>query len=98
MDFAGDGASISTVKTPPSDRQPSIANIHHLGPLGAITIAVLAIFFGPRKKTKADTLTMRQEMVALNWVGAANHLPGVICLLLVLQWGRGQVGGKAFLG
>ena len=54
-------------------------------PIGAVVIAVLVfILHTPRSK---NTDTIKQQMWKLDPFGTLVFLPGIVCLLLALQWG-----------
>ncbi|KAJ5997574.1 hypothetical protein N7522_009234 [Penicillium canescens] len=54
-------------------------------PFGAITALVIVLFFQD-KQTK-NKITNREKLRSLDLIGTAIFLPGIICLLLALQWG-----------
>lgn len=56
-------------------------------PLGAITILVIILIFRPPKRDKVDNLTLSQKIREFDWAGTGVLLPGIVCLLLALQWG-----------
>lgn len=56
-------------------------------PLGAITILVIILIFRPPKRDKVDNLTLSQKVSEFDWAGTGVLLPGIVCLLLALQWG-----------
>lgn len=56
-------------------------------PIGAITIAVIAIFFKAPDRKAVTTLTWRERIGQLDLLGTAFFMPAIICLLLGLQWG-----------
>jgi len=58
-------------------------------PIGAITIAVIAAFFPDptRENTTGLNDTLRQRIMRFDPIGTAVFMPGIICLLLALQWG-----------
>ncbi|KAL3421805.1 hypothetical protein PVAG01_05961 [Phlyctema vagabunda] len=54
-------------------------------PIGAVTVAVLTfILHLPAVK---NSKTLKEQLLSLDPYGTAVFLPGVICLLLALQWG-----------
>ncbi|KAK5659189.1 hypothetical protein OQA88_1279 [Cercophora sp. LCS_1] len=56
-------------------------------PIGAITIAVITIFFpDPKREVKNDDTTW-QRIKRFDPFGTAVFMPAIICLLLALQWG-----------
>lgn len=57
-------------------------------PFGAITGLFIIFFFQPPGgKTKASTLTWKEQIKLLDLEGTFFFIPGVISLLLALQWG-----------
>jgi len=56
-------------------------------PLGFITVVFIVFFFkSPGKKNTTKT-PWREQVKKLDFEGSAVFLPGVVCLLLALQWG-----------
>lgn len=55
-------------------------------PIGAVTIITIAIFF-PDPVRKKNTETWEQRFWQFDPFGTALFMPGIICLLLALQWG-----------
>ncbi|KAL1964839.1 hypothetical protein VTN77DRAFT_6341 [Rasamsonia byssochlamydoides] len=56
-------------------------------PFGAVTAIFIIIFFKPPGKQTKDDLTFIQKIRLLDLEGAVVFIPGVVCLLLALQWG-----------
>lgn len=59
-------------------------------PIGGVAAAVIAFFFTPVTQTgedKTKSLTWRQLLAQFDILGTLFFLPGVICLLIALQWG-----------
>lgn len=60
-------------------------------PIGAITIAVIALWFEDPKRKGPDATqpsqTWRQRLMHFDPIGTLLFMPAVICLLLALQWG-----------
>ncbi|KAI1906450.1 MFS sugar transporter [Ophidiomyces ophidiicola] len=56
-------------------------------PIGAVTILAILIFLKNPKQKLNTTLTWKERLLQLDPLGAAAFMPGVICLLLALQWG-----------
>ncbi|MCJ1357739.1 MAG: hypothetical protein MMC33_007735 [Icmadophila ericetorum] len=54
-------------------------------PLGAIILSVLILILKP--KPVSNPTTLRQKIGRLDPLGTLFFLPGIICLLLALQWG-----------
>ncbi|KAF2499315.1 MFS general substrate transporter, partial [Lophium mytilinum] len=56
-------------------------------PFGAVTGAFIIFFFQAPRKGKKDESTFAQQIRKFDLPGTALFLPGIICLLLALQWG-----------
>jgi len=56
-------------------------------PFGFITAVFLFFFFKSPKRAKQAKLTMLQQFDQMDLPGTIVFLPGVVCLLLALQWG-----------
>ncbi|KAK4445100.1 DHA14-like major facilitator [Podospora aff. communis PSN243] len=56
-------------------------------PIGAITIAVIAIFFPDPHREITNNDTMWQRIKRFDPFGTVVFMPAIICLLLALQWG-----------
>ncbi|KAK0610986.1 major facilitator superfamily-domain-containing protein [Immersiella caudata] len=56
-------------------------------PIGAITIAVIAIFFPDPHREITNNDTMWERIKRFDPFGTAVFMPAIICLLLALQWG-----------
>lgn len=57
-------------------------------PFGAVTGLFIIFFFQPPGgKTKAAASTWKEQIKLLDLEGTFFFIPGVICLLLALQWG-----------
>lgn len=56
-------------------------------PFGAVTALFLFFFFKSPHRTKVTGLTTWQKIDEMDLLGTAAFLPGVVCLLLALQWG-----------
>lgn len=54
-------------------------------PIGGVVLAVLAFILQTPKSKNDDTI--KQQLAKLDPVGTAVFLPGIVCLLLALQWG-----------
>lgn len=54
-------------------------------PIGGATLAILVLFF--RVSHTKESVSLRRQIVRLDPLGISFFLPGVICLLLALQWG-----------
>ena len=55
-------------------------------PIGAVTIVIMTFILKLPKSTKAGT-PLRQQFIQLDPLGNLCFLPGMVCLLLALQWG-----------
>jgi len=58
-------------------------------PIGAVTVAAIALFFPDptNRQTLTNDDTPRQRLMRFDPLGTAVFMPGIICLLLALQWG-----------
>lgn len=57
-------------------------------PFGALTCLFIAIFFtAPESLKKSQTHDWRHELAQFDITGTIVFLPGIVCLLLALQWG-----------
>ena len=56
-------------------------------PIGAITVAVIALFFPDPHREITNDDTMAQRIKRFDPFGTAVFMPAIICLLLALQWG-----------
>ncbi|KAL8717164.1 MAG: hypothetical protein Q9225_005574 [Loekoesia sp. 1 TL-2023] len=59
-------------------------------PIGGVAAAVIVFFFTPATQTgeaQRKSLTWRQLLAQFDILGTLFFLPGVICLLIALQWG-----------
>ncbi|KAI1099136.1 putative efflux pump [Jackrogersella minutella] len=56
-------------------------------PIGAITILVILFFFPEPTRAKPKDETLAERIKRFDPLGTALFMPGVICLLLALQWG-----------
>lgn len=59
-------------------------------PIGAITIAVIALFFPDPKREITNNDTIKQRINRFDPFGTIVFMPAIICLLLALQWGGTQ--------
>jgi len=55
-------------------------------PIGGVAVAILAYFLKAKAPTKAGT-TFKEQLSQLDPLGTLCFLPGIVCLLLALQWG-----------
>ncbi|KAI9689822.1 MAG: hypothetical protein M1822_009704, partial [Bathelium mastoideum] len=55
-------------------------------PLGGVTIAILALILKAPAPAKGGT-TLKEQIIQLDPIGTAVFLPGIVCILLALQWG-----------
>ncbi|KAK4552984.1 MFS sugar transporter [Recurvomyces mirabilis] len=56
-------------------------------PIGAVTIAFIALFYKPGKRVKVLTGGWREKLAQFDVYGTIIFLPMIVCLLLALQWG-----------
>lgn len=56
-------------------------------PIGAITIIVIIFTFTPPEREAVAKMPWRERIKELDLLGTAVFIPGIICLLLALQWG-----------
>jgi MFS family permease len=59
-------------------------------PLGGTALVAIALFFHPRPNVKASSSTWREKVGQMDLLGTAILIPGVICLLIALQWGGSE--------
>ncbi|AEO57279.1 hypothetical protein MYCTH_2303238 [Thermothelomyces thermophilus ATCC 42464] len=55
-------------------------------PIGGVSMAVVALFFRVPQR-ESDQLSLAEKILRLDIAGTAVLVPGVVCLLLALQWG-----------
>lgn len=56
-------------------------------PVVGVTLAVTTFFFRVDDAAEAQGLSWKQKLAQLDYTGAVFFLPGVICVILALQWG-----------
>ncbi len=56
-------------------------------PIGALTVAVIAWFFPDPKREVKNSDTLLERLKRFDPFGTLVFMPGIICLLLALQWG-----------
>lgn len=56
-------------------------------PFGGATIAVLGLFLPPIHRPQLSSLTVREKLKKIDFVGLLIFIPTVTCLLLALEWG-----------
>ncbi|KAK3044383.1 MFS sugar transporter, partial [Coniosporium uncinatum] len=57
-------------------------------PFGAVTAIFILFFFkSPKNAVRTRFTSWKQTLAQFDLLGTAVFLPGVICLLLALQWG-----------
>lgn len=56
-------------------------------PIGAVAVIVIILFFTPPNRAKADKLSNSDKLKEFDLIGTAILLPGIVSLLLALQWG-----------
>ncbi|KAN0106579.1 putative MFS multidrug transporter [Hyaloscypha variabilis] len=54
-------------------------------PIGAVVLAIISTIL--KTPPKKNELTLREQFIKLDPIGTIFFLPGIICLLLALQWG-----------
>ncbi|KAE8441171.1 hypothetical protein EG329_005800 [Mollisiaceae sp. DMI_Dod_QoI] len=54
-------------------------------PIGAVVVAVILLIL--KTKPSKNTDTLKQQIIKLDPFGSLVFLPGIVCLLLALQWG-----------
>ncbi|KAH8916158.1 MFS general substrate transporter, partial [Atractiella rhizophila] len=54
-------------------------------PIGIPTIFAIAFLFSPPERT--NTLTLKEKLFRIDWVGTGLVLASITCILLALQWG-----------
>ncbi|KAH8918309.1 putative MFS toxin efflux pump [Atractiella rhizophila] len=54
-------------------------------PIGIPTIFAIAILFSPPERT--NTLTLKEKLFRIDWIGTGLVLACITCFLLALQWG-----------
>ena len=63
-------------------------------PIGAITVAVIGIFFKAPKRDKVASMSFVERLKHFDLWGTLVFLPAIICLLLALQWGGSKYAWK----
>lgn len=56
-------------------------------PIGAVTVGIIIIFFTAPHRAKAEKFSTIDKLKQLDLAGTAVLLPGIVSLLLALQWG-----------
>ena len=56
-------------------------------PIGAITFAVIVLFFKSPARKNEESIGFKARLVQFDPVGTIVFIPAIICLLLALQWG-----------
>lgn len=56
-------------------------------PIGAVTIFAIIVFLNPPKQKLSASAGWKDRLWKLDPVGTIVFMPGIICLLLALQWG-----------
>lgn len=56
-------------------------------PVGAVTVVVIAFFFKPPVRAAVDNYTTKEKLAEFDFLGTFFLIPGIISLLLALQWG-----------
>ena len=52
-----------------------------------MTLVITTFFFRVNDAAEAQGLTFKQKLAQLDYTGAVFFLPGVVCVILALQWG-----------
>jgi hypothetical protein len=63
-------------------------------PIGAVTFAVIAFFFKPPQKRVKSSIGFKARLNQFDPIGTAVFIPGIVCLLLALQWGGSKYDWK----
>jgi len=64
-------------------------------PLGAITFAFLIFFFkSPARDGEMSKIPWQEKLKYLDLEGMAVFIPGIVCILLALQWGGTKYAWK----
>ncbi|KAI5811474.1 major facilitator superfamily domain-containing protein [Peziza echinospora] len=63
-------------------------------PIGLITIVGIMVYFKPPNREK-NNLTFNEKMAEFDFIGTGLLLPGIVCLLLALQWGGSKYAWKS---
>ncbi|KAL9014533.1 MAG: hypothetical protein Q9173_000834 [Seirophora scorigena] len=56
-------------------------------PLGAVTVAGIAVFFKSPKREKQASIGFQARFRQFDPIGTTLFIPAIVCLLLALQWG-----------
>ncbi|KAL7268772.1 hypothetical protein RUND412_008590 [Rhizina undulata] len=64
-------------------------------PIGAVSVLVMILFFTPPHRAKADKLSASEKLKEFDFIGLGVLLPGIVCLLLALQWGGSKYAWKS---
>ncbi|KAM3079995.1 hypothetical protein ACMFMF_003409 [Clarireedia jacksonii] len=56
-------------------------------PIGALAVLVIAVYLNINRENNPEKLSVLRRIQKLDLIGTAIIIPGVICLLLALQWG-----------
>jgi MFS family permease len=56
-------------------------------PFGAIAALFIVVFFSNPKRHTQQNMTLKEQLDRMDLPGTSVFLPGVVCLLLALQWG-----------
>ena len=87
MPPAAFGYFSSSVLTPNRDRVTWRWCFYISLPLGAVTVGIVSIFVCIPRDPKYTAMTWLQLLQHLDFPGIVTLIPGIICLLLALQWG-----------
>ena len=59
-------------------------------PIGAVTVVLISIFFKSPQRKKEASIGFSERFKQFDPIGTLFFIPGIICLLLALQWGGTQ--------
>lgn len=63
-------------------------------PLGAVTFLVIVLFFKSPPRKSEKSVPTQERLKQLDPIGTTVFIPGVVCLLLALQWGGSKYPWK----
>lgn len=81
----GDGVSISSMYSHSVYSQGLLTNIAPSLPIGGVAFVIM--FFFLRIKSEHVKESLKRQFIRLDPLGTLVFLPGMICILLALQWG-----------
>ncbi|KAH8892647.1 MFS general substrate transporter [Thozetella sp. PMI_491] len=56
-------------------------------PVGGVTIVAILLLLNPPKRPELDSITLKEKLKKIDFIGLLIFIPTVVCLLLALQWG-----------